>query len=140
MILPYMLVPSRGFVCGIFFLVALFLTGCEKSIGRQPVSGSVTHNGRPVVYGTISFAPDVSKGVTGPQGYAEIRNGRYQTDADKGPVSGAHVVRITGWMSSPEEGILGAAVFSEYTTQVEIPAAGSQLDFDVPSQPSGTRK
>jgi hypothetical protein len=113
-------------------LALLFLAGCGGSSGRQVISGSVTFDGQLVVYGTITFSPDTAKGGTGPQGSAEIRNGRYQTEGEKGPVLGPQVVRITGWKSSPEEGVLGAPLFNDYTTSVEVAAASHQLDFDIP--------
>jgi len=114
-------------------LGSLFLVGCGPSIERHPISGNVTYDGKPVEYGTIFFAPDTSKGAAGPQGMAEIRQGRYQTEAEKGPVSGPHVVKITGWNASPEAGMLGAPTFTDYTTNVDITNA-TQLDFDVPTK------
>ncbi|MBA4188746.1 MAG: hypothetical protein C0467_12170 [Planctomycetaceae bacterium] len=121
-------------------VAALTLAGCGPSVDRQPISGTVTHDGKPIEYGVIFFAPDTSKGNTGPQGSAEIRKGSYQTGTDKGPVAGPHTVRITGWNSSPESGILGAPAFSDYTTNVDISGANNQLDFAVPANPTAKQK
>ena len=111
----------------------LLLAGCG-GVARQPVSGTVHYDGKPVVYGTISFEPDTTKGGDGPQGNAEIRLGKFQTEPDKGPKTGPHIVRIMAWSAGPEAGMLGAPIIANYTTSVEVDSTGKQLDFDVPPQ------
>lgn len=125
----------RAVACG-WLALMLILAGCGGGgVPRHPVSGTVTYNGKPVVYGTIFFDPDTTKGTDGPQGSAEIRQGRYQTEPDKSPMAGAHVVRIIAWQTTPEAGMLGAPVISNYSTSVEVPVGGKALDFVVPQQP-----
>ena len=64
-------------------LGALLLLGACSGQGtdRFDVSGTVTFNGQPVPAGQVVFSPDLSKGNDGPQGYAEIHGGRYDTRA-----------------------------------------------------------
>jgi len=58
--------------------------------------------------------------------------GKYTTAPGFGPVGGPHVVRITGWNSGPDSGMMPAPVVSEYETPVEIPSGGGPLDFAIP--------
>src|SRR5688572_12551212 len=97
----------RRFAPGL--LVCLFLLalcGCAQSSGRFDLSGTVTFKGRPVPAGIIVINPDLSKGNDGPQGFAEIRDGRFDTRArDKGAPSGAVILVIDGFdgAARPEE-------------------------------------
>jgi len=77
-------------------LLAGLIAGCgEKGLTRYRVSGSVTYKGKPVPVGTIQFAPDASKGNTGPSAFAGIRDGRYDSDADgRGTIGGPHIVSV----------------------------------------------
>lgn len=122
-----------------FTFVLCFLAGCGSSDGRNPVSGAVTYDGQPLKYGTIQFDPDTKKGNSGPQGSAEIRDGRYTTPAGFGPVSGPHIVRITGWNAVPEAGMLPAPLVSEYETAIDIPTGGGPLDIAIPPIPKKHR-
>ena len=132
----FLIIPfGWGGVCA----AILLLSGCEGADGRRPVSGAVMCGGKPVVYGTISFDPDTTKGVDGPQGSAEIRNGRYKTAPEWGARSGAHIVNIVGWDAAPEAGMLGAPI-CRHTTQADVSAAGGVLDFDVPPAKVPPRK
>lgn len=115
-------------------------TGCGSSDGRNPVSGSVTYDGQQLKYGTIQFDPDTKNGNSGPQGSAEIREGRYTTTPGFGPVKGPHVVRITGWNAGPEAGMLPPPLVSEYETTADVPAGGGSLDFAIPLIPKKTPK
>jgi hypothetical protein len=117
----------------VLLLLALILAGCAKG-GRQHLTGKVTWDGKPLPYGTIHFDPDRDKGHKGPQGAGEIRDGRYRTNPDYGPQPGPHVVRITGWSSEPDQGMLGSPVVRDYETRVEVPANGGELNFDIPAE------
>jgi hypothetical protein len=100
------------------------------------VSGQVLFNGKPVPTGEIYFDPDVKKGHDGPQGFARIIDGRYDTRAKGVPLTaGPHVVRIFGFdgQARPNEELpFGARLFAEYTTAADVPAGGGTLDFEVP--------
>lgn len=114
--------------------IALAVVGCGKSgPGRLNLTGKVNYDGQPLVYGLIYFNPDRSKGQSGPQGAGEIRAGQYKTNPDYGPVSGPHIVRITGWNSGPDQGMLGLPLFTDYEFPVEISPDKRTFDFDVPT-------
>jgi hypothetical protein len=107
--------------------------GCGGDTGpkRLKVSGKVTFNNQPVPAGQIAFEPDVSSQNRGPAGFAEIRDGQYDTSKNgKGTVGGPHIVRITG-LSSSTPG--SAPLFSTYETKADLGKADATKDFDVPA-------
>src|SRR5690349_8103368 len=66
-------------------LALLTASGCGRGgAARIPVSGKVTWHGEPIPRGMVSFDPDVTKKNSGPQGFAPIVDGRYDTRAEKG--------------------------------------------------------
>ncbi|HLA83524.1 MAG TPA: hypothetical protein VJL29_01915 [Thermoguttaceae bacterium] len=110
--------------------------GCKSEIDRHNLSGQVTFRGKPVRVGLIVFEPDVTKGNRGPQGYAQIIDGRYETEKfGKGAIVGALSVEITGF--PPVDGSAGnpsIPLFPPYKTQVEITSETTTLDFTVPER------
>ena len=120
-------------LCGITMGIA----GCGGPGGpaRYQVSGKVTFGGKPVPYGTIFFTPDTSKGNKGPQGVAQIKDGKYDTAVDgKGPVGGPVVVKIIGYETlSTDEENPSKPLFQDWTTNVDIPENASTQDFEVPA-------
>ena len=107
--------------------------------------------GKPVPQGTITFAPDASKGVKGPAGSASIVNGEY--DTSKGGIAivgGAHRISITGYdgNADPENELpLGKSLFQDYQQQYDfppvpdpIPEEPQTIDFDVPANASQPRR
>ena len=113
-------------------MLVLLAEGCGTGTDRHNISGGVTYCGQPLMYGQIHFDPDASRENRGPQGVGEIRNGRYQTNPGYGPVPGPHIVRITGWESGPEKGMLPPALVSDYEFRVNVPSAVGVLNFDIP--------
>jgi hypothetical protein len=114
----------------------LAMEGCSKSkVDRHNLSGQVTYRGEPIPVGLIVFEPDASKGNRGPQGYAQIFEGRYETEKfGKGAMTGALRVEISGF--PPGDGSAGdpnMPLFPPYKTHVEITDDTTTLDFDVPS-------
>lgn len=79
---------------GILLIVA---QGCHRSPGAlTPVTGRISYQGRPLTTGTIVFVPDISRGETGPAGYAKIRpDGTYVLQTTDGPGVPAGWYRIT---------------------------------------------
>lgn len=110
--------------------------GCDTGPTRLHLAGQVSFNGQPVPAGEIYFDPDVAKGKDGPQGFARIENGRYDTrNGGKPLTAGPHVVRILGFdgKARQEDDLpLGRRLFSEYTTAVEVSATPAAHDFEVP--------
>jgi len=120
------------------------LSGCGDAPdgpARYEVSGAVNYKSRPVPRGSILFEPDTSAGGSGPQGYAEIHDGKFSTSAvgGKGVSAGPHIVRIEGFKLESEaladssgENIV-PMLFEEYKTTVRLPAENSTQNFDVPA-------
>ncbi len=123
--------------------LAIVLAGCGSQIDGPPryrVSGEVTYDGQPVPRGFITFEPDSEKGNSGPGGGAEIKDGRYRTDADMGVIGGPHRVRIIGYDGVPttvegEELADGQPLFPPYETQVDFPKEDTTHDFTIPKSP-----
>lgn len=81
------------------FVPLLLSVGCGTA---QPdnivhVIGLVTHKGKPLPVGMIVFEPNPAKENSGPQGHADIKDGKFDTRASKkGAAIGPMIVRITG--------------------------------------------
>jgi hypothetical protein len=106
--------------------------GCKDSgPPRYRISGAVTLDGKPIPYGEIIFTPDGTKNNAGPQGIAEIRDGRYDTAfvvPAKGIAGGPTILLVNG-MSGP-----GGKTLCEYKVQADLPRSDSTLDLDVPKK------
>lgn len=129
--------------------VSLLIVGLVISVGCGPrggegryrVSGKVTHGGQPVPAGQIIFEPDAEKGNSGPQGFAEIHNGLYDTNLfeGKGTVGGPHRVLVSGFdRFSKDETDTVKQLFPEYSTALDLPKGESTQDIDVPAQAAAT--
>jgi hypothetical protein len=119
----------------IFALACMLLAGCSRGPTRYDVSGAVTYQGRPLPAGVIFFTPDIRRGNDGPQGYAIIKEGRYDTTdpGGKGVFGGPHTVRIEGFDGKPGNELpLGKPLFTDYQTDVDFPKGEAKQDFDVP--------
>jgi len=71
---------------------ALCCWGCGPGGDRAGVSGKITLDGQPLPSGSIAFEP--IEGTQSPSAGAEIRDGSYAIDRDKGPTSGKFRVKI----------------------------------------------
>lgn len=102
-----------------------WVTGCGGNAGprRFNLSGTVTFDGKSIPAGSIVFQPDTANGNSGPQGVAEIRNGKYSTADGRGMIGGPHIVRITGFdaIAASENDVVNA-LFGEYEVKVDLPA------------------
>ena len=115
----------------------LVVEGCGGSkVERHNLSGRVTFRGQPVPVGLIVFEPDATRGNRGPQGYAQIFDGRYETEKfGKGAIVGALTVEITGFPPGDgSAGNPGTPLFPPYKTRTQISADRSTLDFEVPDR------
>jgi hypothetical protein len=83
---------------GMVSAVLLLVTGCNQGPPPlAPVHGKVTYRGSTLQSGTIVFAPDGSRGNTGPLAHAEIQpDGSYSLHSGKGfgAVPGWHRVTV----------------------------------------------
>src|SRR5262245_48021669 len=109
------------------------LAGCTKEEKLYRVSGAVTFGGKPIPKGLIFFDPKVE----GPQGFANIVDGKYDTaQLGKGVRGGAYDVRVNGFDGKEaNEAPFGQALFPEYTGATDLPQADSTYDLDVPAKP-----
>ena len=109
--------------------------GCQGGSGnRFDISGTVTFQDKPVPAGMIYFSPDQTKHNDGPQGYAEIHNGRYDTrNTGRGTRGGPVHVHIEGFDGQrAEDQPFGRALFF-HDVDTELPRATATKDFQVPA-------
>lgn len=133
-----------GFCIALVSLAAC--AGCGgEDVTLTDLTGSVTYDGKPVAYGQIRFTPDNSKNHTGPQGYAVIENGKYDTAVTgKGVVPGPHIVSITAFDQKPptvQDDVAPDAktatrpIFTDYKVAKDIEPPSQ--DFAVPANAKG---
>lgn len=124
---------SRG-----FFLVLVgfpAFAGCSGGgLELHPVTGTVTHAGKPVPAGVVWFDPDPS--VAGaPQGFAYIRDGAFDTSArGRGVAGGTYLVRVEGFDGKPGSELpLGMPLFAKFEQKTDFPKARSEIQLEVPA-------
>lgn len=125
-------------------LGTLSLLGCGGD-GTYHVSGKVTFKGQPVPAGKVFFLPDGTKGNSGPAGYADIKDGEYNTaSGGKKAKAGAIIFAVEGFdpksppkkidrKADPEGEITTTILFARYEKQIELPTAASTQNIDVPA-------
>src|SRR5437899_2888161 len=109
----------------LFGLGLLVLAGCSAEDKLYDVSGTLTSAGKPIPKGLIFFDPDASKGMGGPQGFANIKDGKFDTaDHVKGIRGGAYVIRVSGFDGKEaNEAPFGQPLFPEYQEKRDLPRA-----------------
>jgi hypothetical protein len=131
----------------VLVLASVLGAGCGDSKGGR-VSGKVTFNGKPVPAGKIYFIPDAAKGNTGQAGFADIKDGQYDTASSggQGVKPGAMKVAIEGSDPASKETdkksgeVTTKALFPRWETTAEVPAGGGTLDFEVPASAAQPKK
>ncbi len=120
----------------------LLAAGCGKGDDRTPIAGKATFAGKPIVFGTIEFIPDDSKGHKGPAGVAEIQNGAFDSaKSQSGIYPGPHLVRITGYEEVPVTSTdetkpsTSKPLFVGFSTLADL--KGAPYDVDVPESAKG---
>jgi len=105
------------------------LAGCSPQEKLYRVSGVVTHNGKPIPKGLIHFDPKTD----GPQGFANILDGKYDTaQQGKGVRGGAYDIRVNAFDGKEaNEAPFGQPLFPEFTGTKDLPQADSTYDLDV---------
>lgn len=134
--------PSKSLTLFAILLATTFL-GCGGS-QRQSIEGTVTFNGEKVGQGSIRFLP--AEGTKGPSGGAQIVDGKFSLDQDKGVFTGTFRVEIFGMKSTGrqvkdpmgdtyEERIqyLPPKYNRESTLTQEISSGHNELTFDLTS-------
>jgi hypothetical protein len=128
------LLPGRPRAARLIVLAAA-LAGCGPGGPNQyPVSGTIRIGDEPVTTGFVIIEPAATPGgAEGLQGYAPIRNGRFDTDAGgKRAVSGPVVLRIDGRGAPSDRFPQGVPLCVRYEMRVELRPAPNQLDLVVP--------
>ena len=126
------------------YVLLPLLVGCGGSSGNR-VSGKVTFKGQPVPAGKVYIAPDTAKGNSGQTGYADIKDGAYDTSATggQGAVKGAVMFSVDGFDPTPPAGagpdVTSTQLFTNYQKSVDLPAGSSVQDIDVPAEAANQR-
>ncbi len=120
----------------------VLLAGCggEPEAERFDVKGTVTFDGQPVAYGTMTFIPKQGD-RGGASGNATIENGSFDTSKrGEGVIGGLHRVIVSGFdgKADPDAELPhGQPLFADYETEQEFPAVGEvevhEVNFDVPN-------
>lgn len=121
-------------LCLASFLALVSMMGCQSGPRIYHVKGAVTFEGNPIPAGVIFFDPDVTKQNDGPQGFAFIKDGFYDTaeKGGKGVVGKAYLVRVQGFDGKPGEELpMGRPLFTDYQEAVDFPLEDSIRDFKV---------
>lgn len=92
--------------------------------------------------GLIVMNPNLSKGNDGPQGMAEIREGRFDTRSlDKGAPSGPVIFMIDGFDGVPQgDATSGKPLFIGYRVELDLPQQPSEQTIAVPDGAGATAK
>jgi len=109
------------------------LAGCSTGGDgqhRYRVSGDVKFDGQPVPYGEVLFTPDGSKGNSGAQGIADIKDGKYDTQGSRAPgfAGGPALVRVMAFRDTG-----GKELICEYEFQVDLPKSATTHNIDIPA-------
>lgn len=108
--------------------------GCSGGLPLYPVVGTVSYDGQPVPAGVVWFDPDPTNLPNSPQGYAYLKDGRFDTAANgRGVAGGPYLVRIEAFDGKPGNELpLGKPLFADFSRKVDLPAGKNELSFDVP--------
>lgn len=112
-------------------LAGVAASGCSDSGPKSyHVSGAVTLDGQPIPFGEVIFTPDAEQNNSGPQGIAQIHDGKYDTRAPggKGAAGGPTVIRVNG-MSGP-----GGKTLCEQELKADLPRQDTTHDINVPKK------
>ena len=122
--------------CLLAVVVLIGTFGCAESAPEVlNVAGNVTYRGRPIPAGFVVFNPDRKQGNSGPQGFALINDGRFDTSQDgQGAVPGFVNMIVNGYdgRKATETSPHGSPLFVPYEKQVEISPSTSTFNVDVP--------
>lgn len=123
----------------IFCLLSPLAIGC--GLPGEPgvaVSGRVTHKGKPVEEGMITFRADFATG--GRSAIGDIRGGRYSIPSEDGPSLGRFDVEIVGLTTDPVDAsklIVSKEISDAYNVETTLSVTFRrrdtiELSFDLP--------
>lgn len=124
-------------LCGVACAAAL---GCGGGGGTR-MTGKVTFKGAPVPAGKVYFIPDGAKGGKGATGFADIKNGEYDTGlpGGLGAPAGPVIVAVEGLDPSAKEkdaspDVSAKLLFARHEFPFDVPKGGPVAkDIDVPA-------
>jgi hypothetical protein len=127
-------------------LAATFVcfAGCADD-KLQEVSGTVTYDGAPLPAGVIWFDPDPNHPANPPQGYAYIKDGKFDTlNKGRGVRPGAYLVRVEGFDGKPGNELpMGKPLFTDFGEKREFPSSARvEIEVAIPKteKPAKTAK
>jgi hypothetical protein len=111
-------------------------SGCQQNdVRRFRVSGRATFDGKDLPAGRIYFEPDSARGNSGASGYAEIVDGRFDTDRNgKGSIGGPMIVRVNGYekpTSLSDESSPVRTYVRDYEERVELPKNATEWNVTI---------
>ena len=110
--------------------------GGPARLARYEISGTVTHDGKPVPSGSLRFSPDFDKGNRGPATSIVITDGTYRSVDGFGVFGGPYTVEISVFEALTDQQtkafVTPKPLFKPYTTVVDLDKKGGVKDFDVP--------
>ena len=121
-------------------LLGSLAVGCGRAEKGYPVSGKVTFKGQAVPAGKVYILPDGSKGNSGAAGFADIKNGAYDTSAPggRGAAPGAVIIAVEGIdpnrPPNADPDVTTTVLFARYEMKAELPQSASVQNIDVPAE------
>lgn len=114
----------------------VLLAGCSSGPVLYNISGTVEYNGIPVPAGQIFFEADVTRKNDGPQGFAQVRDGKFDTAQNgRGVLGGPYLIRIVGFDGKPApEMPFGQILFRDYEERHDLPKKTQEMHFKVPAK------
>ncbi|MCE9568362.1 MAG: hypothetical protein K8U57_40695 [Planctomycetes bacterium] len=121
--------------CALFAAVLVGLTGCAEE-KLEDVTGTITYDGAHVPAGVVWFDPEPNHPGNPPQGYAYIKDGKFNSvEKGRGVKPGAYLIRVEAFDGKPgNEQPLGKPLFTDYQEKRELPAGKVDLEIKVPKQ------
>jgi hypothetical protein len=119
-------------------LAGSLLVGCSNEKSTH-VSGNITFNGKPVPAGKVYILPDGAQGNTGAAGFADIKDGKYDTKLAGGHAGppGAVIFAVEGIDPVPPANappdVTTTVLFPRYETKGELTASTNTKDIEVPA-------
>jgi len=127
-------------------LLPAIIAGCGGGVDRTDLSGTVTFDGQPIVYGEIQFLAQPGQENT-PSGFAEIIDGKYTTaEMGQGIAPGKYTLRISAYdgkfaeVENEDESVESdstgpTALFIDYEIEAEL--TPPEQNFEVSADAEG---
>lgn len=114
----------------------MLVVGCSSDDALYDVTGTVKYDGKDVPMGMVYFDPDPTQGGKGTQGFATVKDGKFDTTVGgRGVKGGPYVIRVAVHDGKAgNENPWGAALRDEYEFKKDMPKARSELEIVVPKK------